>query len=61
MLCEIRHRPTICGSSAALANSDAWELIESEGECMRMEYRGAEEAGAFALAGVQARAGNAAG
>lgn len=44
---------TVCGSRAALANADAWELIDTDGESMRMEYRGADEAGAFALAGRQ--------
>lgn len=52
---------TICGSRAALADSDAWELIETNAQGMRMEYRGADEAGAFALAGAQARPASAPG
>jgi rubredoxin-NAD+ reductase len=48
---------TICDSRAALRNTAAWELVATSETGLRMEYRGADEAGAFALAGGQARFG----
>lgn len=48
---------TVCGSPAALADSNAWTVIETSDQSLRMEYQGGQEAGAFASAGKPGQPG----